>query len=98
MNKYQEALNYINKSVCTLLALRDIQDDKVIHNLHILQEAVDKANKYDDKETPKKPIRHLNSFYRCGNCDELFQNHHYQNRCPECGQKLGWSDTNESNN
>lgn len=45
-----------------------------------------------DKETPKKPIRHTNSFYRCENCEELFQNHHYQNHCSNCGQALDWSE------
>lgn len=44
----QESLDYINKSVCTLLALRGIQDEQVIKNLHILQEAINKANKYDE--------------------------------------------------
>lgn len=48
MNKIQEALDYINKSICTLLALRGVQDKQVIKSLHILQEAVDKANKYDE--------------------------------------------------
>ena len=44
----QEALDYINKSICTLLALQCVQDEQVIKNLHILQKAVDKANKYDE--------------------------------------------------
>ena len=140
MNKeYQEALNYINKSVCTLLALRGIQDDKVIHNLHILQEAIekatkydellsvleeynvdlsnireilvagnmaqnwkDKANKYDEKETPKKPIR-KRIYYNCrnGECDKTFFYYcpvcnyfsvEKCNFCPNCSQKIDWSD------
>lgn len=44
------------------------------------------------EETPKKPIKYLDNFYGCPNCDVLFQNHHYQNYCPKCGQKLDWSD------
>ena len=50
MNKYQEALDYINKSICTLLALQGIQDEKVIKNLHILQELVDKLSQLEDIE------------------------------------------------
>ena len=53
MNKYQEALDYVNKSVCTLLALRSIQDEQVIKNLYILQELVDKEKSPTLEEVKK---------------------------------------------
>lgn len=95
MNKYQEVLTDIRHSARHLNNLiygcDDICDeyvDDILTDCDLLQELVDKA-------TPIKPIHHLNSFYRCKNCNELFQNHHYQNHCPNCGQALDWSDTNE---
>lgn len=46
-NKYQEALDYVNKSVCTAMACLGIDDKKTREYLHTLQKLV-------DKETPKK--------------------------------------------
>ena len=81
MNKYQEALD-------NLKSLEVFPEENIyvadFGEVDILQELV-------DKETPMKVIKHLNNFYRCENCDELFQNFHYQNYCPNCGQKLDWS-------
>lgn len=102
MNKYQEALDYVNKSVCTALNCLGIEDNKTIENLNILQELV-------DKETPAKPIKFDeidNEIYKCPNCDEeirsinrwVLDNYPYHvdsgktNYCAECGQKLDWSD------
>lgn len=92
MNKYQKALDYINKSVCTLLALRSIQDIQGAKNLHVLQEAVNKANKYDDKETPKKPLltwEYAKPKTRC-KCSAGVEKYH--SYCWNCGQALDWSD------
>lgn len=79
MNKYQEALNRIDTYRVNKSLKLDIKD------ILTLQELV-------DKETPKKPIPFLNSLYKCENCKGIFQNYHYQNRCPNCGQELDWSD------
>lgn len=93
MNKYQEALDYINKSICTLLALRGIQDEQVIKNLHILQEVV-------DKKIPEKPY-YLNYGvykivnYYCPNCEEIIDDGDMY--CKHCGQKLYWSNEVENN-
>lgn len=92
MNKYQDALNKIVKSSwpdcigeseCSSCSIEKICNTK--NWINTLQQLV-------DKETPKKPIKHYKSFYRCVNCEEIFQNYHYQNCCPYCGQKLDWSE------
>lgn len=98
MNKeYQEALN----------CLRDTKCDE-INNCEIcsltsycghyqcvktLQEAIDKANKYDEKETPKKPIERLfesnKHFKICPSCwEKNIKNFVYGKYCDECGQRL----------
>lgn len=82
INKYQEALNRIDAHRVNKSLKLDIKD------ILTLQELV-------DKETQIKPIPFLNSLFKCENCKGIFQNYHYQNRCPNCGQKLDWSDINE---
>ena len=47
MNKYEEALDYVNKSVCTALDFLGVEDKKVREYLHILQEAINKAKAFD---------------------------------------------------
>lgn len=47
MNKYQEALDYVNKSVCTALTFLGVEDKKTHEYLHILQEAVNKTKAFD---------------------------------------------------
>ena len=47
MSKYEEALDYVNKSVCTALDFLGVEDKKVHEYLHILQEAIDKAKAFD---------------------------------------------------
>lgn len=93
-NKYQEALNKIKN-----MGDKDLFNEFHIEWANTLQKLIDEHQqlkeenqKLKDKETPKKPIRHLRSLYRCENCEEIFQNHHYQDYCPACGQKLDWSD------
>lgn len=72
-----------------------------------IYDLIEKAKKYDEKETPKRPKRkHL--YYNChnGECDKTFIHYcpicnfssvekNYANYCPNCGQKLDWSDENE---
>lgn len=55
-----------------------------------MEEKLVRLEELEKKETPMKPIRHSNNYYRCENCDGLFQNYHYQNYCPNCGQRLDW--------
>ena len=93
MNKYQEALHYLNKSLHTLMDLQEIYDVVAVEYLETLQELV-------DKETPiktKKPF-----VDDCPNCGEFMldteehkkYNISFYNYCPKCGQKLDWSDEN----
>ena len=94
MNKYQEAKDYYFK----------VYDENELgmlarHYIDILQEAVDKANKYDEKEKPKKPIikrvkdEFNGEFYDypfCPICDSCVV--HIHSYCDKCGQRLDWSD------
>lgn len=65
---------------------------KYLEDYKLVKLACEKAEKYDELKTPKKPIKHYKNFYRCENCEEIFQNYRYQNCCPHCGQALDWSD------
>lgn len=94
MNKYQEAYKLASN-----LTPRDMLDKKVRKAVDLVKEACDKADKYDEKETPKKPIRiaiHGLIEYECPNECEGKKKwsfvSKYQNYCPNCGQKLDWSD------
>jgi uncharacterized Zn finger protein (UPF0148 family) len=111
LNKYQEEYNLIEKLVRDKIYFSNHADfEEVIEvtkALNLLQEALDKAKKYDEKETPKKPIS-KRLYYNChnGECDKTFIHYcpvcnfnsvekDYANFCPNCGQKLDWSDTDE---
>lgn len=43
MSKYQEALDYVNKSVCTAMACLGINDKKTREYLHTLQDLIDQS-------------------------------------------------------
>ena len=79
----------------------------VIAEAETAKEAINKANKYDEKTTPMKPIR-KRIYYNCrnGECDKSFIYYcpvcnfnsvekDYANFCPNCGQKLSWDDEDE---
>lgn len=56
---------------------------------------IDKANKYDEKETAKKPTFLNYGGYKIGNwhcpvCDKII--HRNEDYCITCGQHLDWSD------
>ena len=98
MNKYQEALDYVNKSVCTALSCLGVNDPKTKESLHTLQELV-------DKETPKKVKAEIMSdyvechyvqsyeIYVCPVCGLHLSP--TQNYCDRCSQKLDWSDEDD---
>lgn len=98
MNKYQEALDYVNKSVCTALSCLGVNDTKTKESLHTLQELV-------DKETPKKVKAKIMSDY--AKCHYVQSYEIYvcpvcglhlsptQNYCDRCSQKLDWSDEDD---
>lgn len=91
---YQEALDRILKYVCVNKG--SMFDD----DLKTLQEAIDKANKYDEKETAKKvkriypafgdnmPIKKQPKIWGCPICENEVKKHY--KCCPNCGQKLKW--------
>ena len=54
MNKYQEALDYVNKSVCTALSCLGVNDTKTKESLHTLQELVDKEKSPTLEEVKKE--------------------------------------------
>ena len=108
MNKYQEEYNLIEKLVGDKIYFSNHANfeevKEVTKALNSLQEAIDKANKYDNKETPKKVNKEIIGYanlagmpelaiYKktCPICDKelSFEKYTY---CPECGQKLDWSD------
>ena len=98
MNKYQEEYNLIEKLVGDKIYFSNHANfeevKEVTKTLNSLQEAIDKANKYDDKETPKKFKKILDYSVVCPSCGHhldkiLGRNYDY---CPTCGQKLDWSD------
>lgn len=54
-----------------------------------------------EKQIPKKPIGDLGSVphYRCPYCNravKLYKNDRGFDFCPDCGQKIDWSDDNDS--
>lgn len=84
------------------LAYQDFK--KIIDEIYILK---DKAKKYDEKVTPKKPKSKLVYYncrgensdhyidYRCPVCNFGGLGKDWSNYCPECMQKLDWSDKDE---
>lgn len=84
MNKYQEALDKIDK---TSIISEYYQDE-----VKLIQELVDKA-------TPKKPIfDYLMNECKCSNCNHIFgyaeeeeSNIEKINYCYNCGQAIDWS-------
>lgn len=98
MNKYQEAYEIIFDDLMPMPKLNERNRDWLFRNMDILQEAIDKANKYDDKETPKKVFFLNYGGYKIGNwhcpvCDKIV--HRGEDYCINCGQKLVWSDEDE---
>ena len=84
MNKYEEALNNLLGQDSDYYA--NDEDVKIIH------EAIRKANKYDEKETPKKPTKEVNEHndydYICPNCKGNVNR--FSKYCKECGQRIDW--------
>lgn len=88
MNKYREAYSYI-KHYCEL-------DDDCVRwplyqrNIKILKKAVEKAEKYDEKESPKKPLKNKYEYLTCPICIDEVENErgHVFKYCPNCGQRI----------
>ena len=81
------------------LAYQDFK--KIIDEIYRLK---DKAEKYDEKETPKKPNHKYDEcyvIYYCSNCKEEIPHRiilsddtycYTISYCPNCGQAVDWSD------
>ncbi len=96
MNKYQEAILEIKKMNCNIT--KDWNCEICTHQkvcayylpCKTLQEAVDKANKYDEKETTKPKSKKPKGLSICPDCNNgLYINQKY---CDKCGQALDWGD------
>lgn len=96
MNKYQEVLNKVLNLTPRDMANKDIQEQ-----FKLLQNALDKAVKWEDKETPKYvdyeydgyadgcPVYDIAYCPGCGRYFDVEYEDHYK-YCPDCGQKLNW--------
>ena len=95
-NKYQEALDYVNKSVCTTMACLGIDDKKTREYLHTLQEIVDKeiSKKVSEVKIPYSiEIPAYMVVKTCPKCNRKFDYKNMEvNYCSICGQHLDWSD------
>ena len=79
MNKYQKAFNTFEDRILPVHYYTTKDDWK---NIHIVKEACDKAAKYDEKETPKKPITIKPSG------ESVFDYPTYRIKCASCGHQL----------
>lgn len=84
MNKYQEALDRVRNSC----------DQRLVPNsLYILQEAIIKADKYNELMKPKKmesiEFDGLRTYGNCPNCGS-FHIKDGSTHCCHCGQALDW--------
>jgi hypothetical protein len=81
----------------------------ITHHAFIADDVKDMAIAALEKQIPKKPyIQQIevdyyeHDCYECPNCDSFLgyvsecKEEHYQNNyCPECGQKIDWSEVEE---
>lgn len=103
MSKYQEALETFSNIQETYGRYKvfDKPIEQVQEDYKTLQEAIEKANKYDEIQTPKKvkgiSWTHEGKIGNCPNCNELVWKNNVKkyddkpNICA-CGQKIKWSD------
>lgn len=88
MNKYQETFKKIEQYIYDNFNEQYITDNSIPKALSELKQLVDKAKKYDDKETLMKPkIEVINDYVEC----------HYVCSyeiacCPQCGLKVDFGD------
>lgn len=93
MNKYYRVLERIKDTSKDLIDLTD-------EAIKVLQEAIEKAQKYDELMTPKKVIvddseyvKYGGNDYQCPSCNSwLMPDVFMENHCFNCGQALDWSE------
>lgn len=104
MSKYLENLKECIAIIFHQPCFSEKQKEQIIGTII---EVCEKAEKYDELQTPKRPKR-KRLYYNChnGECDKTFIHYcpicnfssvekDYANYCPNCGQKLDWSDKDE---
>lgn len=93
MNKYLEAYKK-----ASLLEPKDFLLTEVRKAEKLVIQACEKAEKYDELKTPKKPY-YLNyggyqiGNWKCPKCDSIIAKK--DNYCKHCSQKLDWSNEDE---
>ena len=89
MNKYKKAFDAFEDRILPVHYYPTKNDWK---NIDIVNEACNKAAKYDEKETPKKPTKEVNEHndydYICPNCKGNVNR--FYKYCRECGQRIDW--------
>lgn len=107
MNNYQNALHFLsidedcNDTECNECSIKKIC--RKYSAIQTLQEAIDKTNKYDEKETPKKYKVEISIdakiTFKCPNCCQILKTFKGVIEtvrpipyCFNCGQALDWSD------
>jgi|GEM_PF-1553020 len=92
MDKYQEALNWIVKTLKAYESESDYGFSKkgkcnFLERKSTLQELVQKAT---PKKCYKNAITQVSHYDMCPNCNERISPFTYK-YCPHCGQRLDWS-------
>ena len=91
MNEHQDAARRIIHHIKPLILNSDPKVELIgIMDLEIIQELADRA-------TPARPYTDY-FYYFCESCDKQLGAYgvkHNVNYCPNCGQKVGWSEINE---
>lgn len=94
LGEYTVVLSWSKNQTCSINELNEFK---------LLQEAIDKAQKYDELMTPKKvkvyPFvntkgKYINESF-CGSCDYYIDRIKYEKYCFNCGQALKWSNVND---
>ena len=90
-NKYKKAFDTFEEK---LFPIHFYPNKYYWKNIDIVNEACDKAAKYDKKETPKKPTKEVNEHndydYYCLNCKNIVK--HFSKYCDKCGQRINWEE------
>lgn len=100
MNKYQEALKELREEIISKITIGFWNANKIEDCLRTLQQAIDKTNKYDDKETPKKVLKNTN-YDNCPVCYMPLVDYDKDDvsavYCKYCGQRMETKEVKEEN-
>ena len=96
MNKYQEALDIINR-----VAFKQYEDvcysttkkSRAMNYESLLERSANTLQELVEKETSRKASKNLFGRLACDNCGISFQELGQQTYCKHCGQRIDWTDT-----